>query len=229
MKNIIFAYENCDTEYVAICEGDDYWTDPLKLQKQVDFLEANKDYSLSFTRARIKKEPEDLLMEDPNGKYFENNESKIDFSLDLFSGGWHVVTQTLVFRTSAFKMNRIFQYKYLRDAHVFIELLRNGKGVCLNFFSAVYRVHSGGLHTSASTLKAARTASQCYKELYHKNKEIPQLKRKYYSFHKNYVEELLEHNKTSTALWQAILFGIDTNDMGFIKAYVLKIFKKKKG
>lgn len=56
-KKIPFFYNElvyaAKGKYIAICEGDDYWTDPYKLQKQIDFLEENPEFGLVYTKADL--------------------------------------------------------------------------------------------------------------------------------------------------------------------------------
>ena len=56
MRNFARTLKKANGEYIAICEGDDYWTDPLKLQKQADFLRNNEKYAGVFHNVQAKYE-----------------------------------------------------------------------------------------------------------------------------------------------------------------------------
>ena len=57
-QNIKRCLNACSGDYIAFCEGDDYWTDPYKIQKQLEFLESHPDYALCFNALIIYYEEE---------------------------------------------------------------------------------------------------------------------------------------------------------------------------
>ena len=109
--NFINNLEQAKGKYIALCEGDDYWTDPINLQKQVDFLEENPDYVLCWTRFETLNDKTGVLSLDKNGDYFCNAEG-IDYDFGIFYKGWHIGMQTLVFKKNVLMVKNNFNNRY---------------------------------------------------------------------------------------------------------------------
>ena len=83
-----------DIKYLAICEGDDYWIDPLKLQKQVDFLESHPDYVLCFHKVKVLLANKGILVDD----FITHDSPKESSFSDLASKGNYIHTPSVVYR-----------------------------------------------------------------------------------------------------------------------------------
>lgn len=132
-------------KYIALCEGDDYWTDPLKLQKQVEFLEQNEEYSACFTNANIKNE-----MENSFKKYVTYlNEGSVPLKEILLMGGYIFPTASLIFKKNNLNYYQSELSKDLSgDTALIIILANSGKVYFMNNNTCIYRRWSGGLFSS---------------------------------------------------------------------------------
>lgn len=155
-------------KYIALCEGDDYWIDPLKLQKQVDFLGNHSDVVYSCHRYYTKNEFDNTIELTPN-LYFDKNSDKEYFIFSReypYSRDWITKTLTCVYRKDAFKS--MPEFKYSRDVHFVYYILQNGKGVCLAFAGGVYRKNEGSTYGSLGLIKQIEINYKVYYELYKK-------------------------------------------------------------
>ena len=135
------AYEFCwprlTGKYIAVCEGDDYWTDPLKLQKQVNFLEANEDFVLCFHEVRTVSENDEVLRD-------EVGEFRVfDWKSILYQ---HIATMSVVFRNCIPDTHTDFIHVTYGDVFLFTVLSKYGKLAELGFIGGNYRKHTGGIY-----------------------------------------------------------------------------------
>jgi glycosyltransferase involved in cell wall biosynthesis len=141
MPNFIFALGQCQGKYIALCEGDDYWTDPLKLQKQVDFLENHKDFVACF---------HNVWMEDER----TSNPTKVlwrSYDKDEFDT-YDTISPVSLFHTSSYVLrNQLksfpiwFAKVFSGDMALLTIISRDGKLKLIDFPMSVYRKNETGV------------------------------------------------------------------------------------
>lgn len=135
------ACEKTGAKYIALCEGDDYWTDPNKLQLQVDFLESHPYYSMCFHGVEEKYETK----VNKNSKITTKIESR-EYNIDEILKKWTVPTCSMVLREDVFPI--AFDKRFIVGDNV-IWASASSRGLIRGFekVMGVYRRNSGGWTT----------------------------------------------------------------------------------
>ena len=140
VENSKILFKESNSKYVALCDGDDFWIDPYKLKKQVDFLEANPDFAICFHNARILNEdnPESVTYSNPFGQ------RGISTFEDLAKGEF-IYTATCVFRNEHFKKFPEQYYSFMNNYTLDLHNAQFGKIKYIDDVMSVYRKHKGGI------------------------------------------------------------------------------------
>lgn len=151
--SIKYNFQRAKGKYIAMCEGDDYWTEPLKLQKQVDFLENNKGYILSFHDA----------VESENNEIIYNNNRNDLCEEDLILNS-HLHTSTILFRWNENIREKTKDISVVNgDTALYSVLGHFGKGKYIhNISPSVYRIHEGGVWSGKKIEYKLKSAIETY-------------------------------------------------------------------
>jgi glycosyltransferase involved in cell wall biosynthesis len=165
MPNFLFSLKKAKGDYIALCEGDDFWTDSNKLQKQVDFLEANPSFSTCFHKVSI-------VYENGIAPFLEEineNTAEVTTLQNLLSGNY-IHTPSVVFRNHNDYPDWLLNC-YPGDWPLHIINATYGKIYFMKEYMAGYRVHYGGVHstTEANVEKSLNTFDNICIELEKRN------------------------------------------------------------
>ena len=169
MQNVVFALRHCTGKYIAVCEGDDYWTDPLKLQKQVDILEKEEKYAMVITNSKV--------IYDDGTQYeerYENDYAKNIFTIKDIINGFMPGTQTILFRNFSSLPDYLAAHPefYYGDRYIAYFCSLFGDIFLLPDITAVYRMTGTGVWSVNTPLEKLNKYTRFMND-FHKSLGIP--------------------------------------------------------
>ena len=169
-KNISFLISESRGEYIAYLDGDDYFTDPYKLQKQVDFLDNNQDYVMTFT-GYWGRQPDGGYAPDSTPGWlgligFPNNDI---LTKDLLITNY--VTFGRMFRNVKNIVKDWMMNLPYFDWPLNYELSRHGKIKFLDYPTGVYRYHNNSVFSLLPPEEKQKTSSIVKEKIFHKHSE----------------------------------------------------------
>jgi glycosyltransferase involved in cell wall biosynthesis len=187
-------------KYLAICDGDDYWTDPSKLQKQVDFLEANPDYNICFHPIVVKYEdgikPDETI--DPFSFFGEAVKKRGYFLIEDLIKINFIASLSVVYRWKFFGGLPPYMTDFaIVDYPLHMLHSKNSKIGLIPEVMGVYRKHSGGIWWQNGSIKHRKKYLQNYLDMIKKiDEELgPETRKEFNVLIKHIESDLLRLNK----------------------------------
>lgn len=162
------AIDATGAKYVAYCEGDDYWIDPHKLQKQVDILEADETLMMCCTNCSVVDNHSQTIHSIRPGEVVKENKEGRYTLRDFFKDNHQYPTPSVVFRNTQKEEVRAkcehTQNKWLGDWTLWICLLIYGDMYFLNEVTCAYRINPTSVtHTQKRVERAKANRDICKK------------------------------------------------------------------
>lgn len=161
--NYLWALENCGGDFIALCDGDDFWTDTSKLQKQVDFLEQHPEFIGSFHN----RQKQDTEAKTLSNSIQEKEKRNWDFD-GLISIMPEIPSASVVFRKPTnFKLPLQFEKVVVNgDTFLWAYILQFGDFYYdASIDPSVYRIHPQGLWSSKSSYRKSKLSLNTYRLL----------------------------------------------------------------